>query len=89
MNTGDLIKKRRLELGLSLNDVAKALKVNKSTVLRYETKEIEKLPIDVIEPLAKVLHTTPAWLLGWEEDPIILERDNDLDNISDFLFENG
>ena len=43
MNTGDLIKKRRLELGLSLNDVAKALKVNKSTVLRYETKEIEKL----------------------------------------------
>ena len=63
----DKIKRRRKELNLSLEDVAKALGVNKSTVLRYESKSIEKMPIDVIPPLAKILQCTPEDLMGWEE----------------------
>lgn len=66
----DKIKKRRKELGLSLEDVAKALNVNKSTVLRYESKSIEKMPIDVIPPLAKILRCSPEYLMGWEDDKL-------------------
>lgn len=66
METNEKIKKRRLELGLSLLDVATALNVNKSTVLRYETKDIEKLPLDIIEPLANVLQVSKEYLMGWD-----------------------
>lgn len=62
------IKARRLELGLSLEDVAKELGVNKTTVMRYESKSIEKMPIDVIPPLAKILKCSPEYLMGWEEE---------------------
>ena len=68
-STSDRIKKRRTELGLTLDDVAEALGVNKSTVLRYETKEIEKLPINVIDPLSKILKVSRKYLMGWVDDP--------------------
>lgn len=67
-STSDRIKKRRTELGLTLDDVAEALGVNKSTVLRYETKEIEKLPINVIDPLSKILKVSREYLMGWDQN---------------------
>ena len=64
------IKSRRLELGLSLEDVAKELNVNKTTVMRYESKSIEKMPIDVIPPLAKILRCSPEYLMGWDDEKL-------------------
>ncbi len=64
-----LIKERRTELDLTLNDVAKALGVSDSTVLRYETKAIQNMGIDKIEALAKVLKCDPAYLMGWDKTP--------------------
>lgn len=59
------IHNRRIELGLSVIDVARALGVSRATVYRYENKGIEKLPFDIIKPLARVLHTTPEYIMGW------------------------
>lgn len=67
MDIQDKIKKRRLELNLTLDDVAKELGINKSTVLRYESKSINKMPIDVIPPLAKILKCSPEYLMGWDD----------------------
>lgn len=61
------IKKRRKELNLSADDVAKALNVSRATVYRYESSDIEKLPITVIEPLSKVLRIPPGQLMGWDK----------------------
>lgn len=61
------IKSRRLQLKLTLEDVANALGVNKTTVMRYESESIKKLPTDIVPPLAKVLKCTPQYLMGWEE----------------------
>ena len=69
MTIGERIKARRLELGLSADDVAVRLGKNRSTVFRYESSDIEKLPTVVLEKLASVLCTTPAFLMGWEEAP--------------------
>ena len=66
MTIGERIKSRRKELDLSADDVAKRLGKNRATVYRYESNEIENLPVGVLEPLAKVLQTTPAQLMGWE-----------------------
>ncbi len=68
MNTGDRIKQRRIGLGLSVDDLAKRLNKNRATIYRYENSEIKNLPVAVLEPLAQILQTTPAHLMGWEEN---------------------
>lgn len=70
MTIGDRIKERRLEIGLSVDQVAEKIGKNRATVYRYESKEIEKCPIDILVPLAEALRTTPAYLMGWESDSI-------------------
>ena len=67
MKTQDIIRNRRLELGLTLKDVADALGVAESTVSRYETNYIQTLKTDKLKALADVLKTTPANLLGYQD----------------------
>ncbi len=67
MRIGERIKQRRLELGYTADALAKLLNKNRATIYRYENGDIENMPIDVLEPLAKALNTTPAYLMGWEE----------------------
>lgn len=78
MTTGNRMKMRRKEIGVSADEVAAALGVSIATVYRYENGEIEKVPGSVLEPLARVLKTTPAYLMGWEDD---LFSDDAPDNI--------
>lgn len=66
MSVGERIKDRRKELGLSVDYVAKKLGKNRATVYRYESSEIENMPLDIIKPLSEVLRVTPAYLMGWE-----------------------
>lgn len=67
MTIGERIKNRRTELGLSVDFVAAKLNKNRATIYRYESDEIENLPITILEPLAAILQTTPAYLMGWED----------------------
>lgn len=68
MNVGSRIKQRRKELGYSADFLAERIGVSRSTIFRYENGDIDKLPVDVLTPLATVLQTTPAYLMGWEEE---------------------
>lgn len=63
----DRIRARREELGLSVAELAKRLGKNRATVYRYESNDIEDMPSSVLEPLAKALQTTPAYLMGWDD----------------------
>ena len=67
MKIYERIKKRRKELGLSADTVAEALGVDRSTIYRYESSDIEKLPTATLIPLSKILQTTPSYLMGWDE----------------------
>lgn len=67
MNIGERIKQRRKEIGLSAEQVAEKLGVAPATVYRYESNDIANMRIDKLEPIAKALNTTPAYLMGWEE----------------------
>lgn len=67
MTIGDRIKQRRLEIGLTVDQVADRIGKNRATVYRYESNEIEKFPLDILYPLADALRTSPAYLMGWEE----------------------
>lgn len=68
MRVGERIKSRRKEIGLSAEEVAKELGVSPATVYRYESNDIMNMRIDKLEPIAKALRTTPAYLMGWEDD---------------------
>ncbi|MFV5908599.1 LexA family protein [Staphylococcus arlettae] len=73
MNVGKRIKNRRKELGMSADKLAELINKNRATIYRYEKNEIENMPYDVIEPLAKVLNVSPAYLMGWEDQATSLD----------------
>ena len=79
MTIGQRIKNRRIELDLSVEDVANKLGKNRATVYRYEKDDIKDLPITVLEPLAKVLETTPADLTGWDDKDVLTDSKLDED----------
>ena len=68
MTIGERIKQRRKELGLSAEEVAEKMKVSAATVYRYESSDILNMGIDKLELIAKALKTTPAYLMGWEDE---------------------
>lgn len=72
---GARIKDKRKELDLSVDEVAEKINKNRATIYRYENDEIENLPITVLEPLAEVLKTTPACLMGWHEKDFSEEKE--------------
>ena len=80
MNVGERIKARRKELNLSVDELAKRLNKNRTTIYRYEKGDIENLPIDALKPLAEILETSPAYLMGWEDEP-----NEDAATVSDFV----
>lgn len=74
MTIGERIKQRRKELRMSADELAKRLGKNRATIYRYEDGFIENLPLDILEPLAAALQTTPQVLMGWEK----VQKKNDI-----------
>lgn len=61
------IKKRRIELDMTLLQLANQVGVTEATVQRWESGAIKNLRRENIVKLADALDTTPAYLMGWEE----------------------
>lgn len=78
MDVGERIKNRRKQLGLSAEQIAAELGVSPATVYRYESNEIMNMRIDKLEPIAKALHTSPAYLMGWSEESSTASEDTNL-----------
>lgn len=70
MTVGERIRNRRKQLKLSVDQLAAKLNKNRATVYRYESNDIDNMPLTVLEPLAKALGVTPAYLMGWESEEL-------------------
>ena len=70
------IKDLRQEKGLTLEQVADVVGVGKSTDRKWETGMIANMRRDKIADLAKALGTTPAYLMGWDENEKSPSEDN-------------
>lgn len=81
MTTGERIRKRRELLDLSVDDVASELGKNRATIYRYENGYIDDIPVSVVAKLADILATTPAYLMGWTDDPEDYEQAEELDSL--------
>jgi transcriptional regulator with XRE-family HTH domain len=58
------------ELGMTLEEVAKAVGVKKPTILRYENGVIKNIKIPMVKKIASALNTTPIELMGLENDTV-------------------
>ncbi len=74
MTNGDIIRRRRRELNMTLEQLATAAMTSKQTIQRYESGEIVNIPRERVEAIARALHTTPAYLMGWEPEVTGLSR---------------
>ena len=78
---GARIKQVREEKGLTQDELAKVLGLNKSTIQRYETAKIEKIKLPVIDAIAQKLDVNPEWLSD-KTDIRTTYLGNDSDNLS-------
>ena len=62
------IRELRMARKMTLEQVADIVGVGKSTVRKWETGMIANMKRDKIALLAKALGTTPAYLMGWNEE---------------------
>lgn len=64
MSIGNLIKNRRIALGLTMKDVANAVGVSEATVSRWEAGEISNMKRNRISALANILNISPLEIMG-------------------------
>ena len=55
---------------MSLEQLAELIGTSRQTVHRYETGAISNIPSEKVEALARALGTTPASLMGWDNEPV-------------------
>ena len=72
--------------------MARMLNTTKQTISKYEKNIVTNIPSDRLELIAKILETTPEYILGWpekekeKEEPAIGEKEKPA--IDDGLTEN-
>ena len=85
---GKRIRDRRIQMGMTVDDLAARLGKNRATVYRYESDEIENFPVSIIGPLAEVLGVSPAYLMGWtDEEKPATPKDDGLSEIAEIFTE--
>ena len=65
---GERIRSARLACGMTQEELGKKIGVQKAAIYKYENGLVVNLKRSVIAELAKALNTTPAYLMGWEDD---------------------
>ena len=61
------IKQKREELGLSAEQLGEKIGKAKTTIYRYESGFIDKMPSEILLKIANALGVTPLYLMGIEE----------------------
>ena len=68
MTIGNRIKSRRVELGMSQEELATKLGYkHKSSINKIETG-VHNLTQSKIAQIAEALNTTPSYIMGWDEE---------------------
>jgi transcriptional regulator with XRE-family HTH domain len=67
MKANEVMRVRRLELGLTQREIADRVGVTEATVSRWESGDIRNMRRDKIASLARALDISPAVLMDWEQ----------------------
>ena len=69
MTVGDRIRQVRQEQDVTQQELAGYIGVSKQAVYKYENNIVTNIPTDKVDAIAKRLKVSPAYLMGWEEQP--------------------
>ena len=79
---GQRIKAQRIKMHMTQDELAEIMCIPKKTISGYENDRVD-IRSSVIVELANHLHTTPNYLLGFEEYPSLATIINTLSDITD------
>ena len=65
MTIGKQIRKRRKELKMSVDELARKVGKDRSTIYRYENGDIGNMPLEMVFPMVEALKMTPQELLSF------------------------
>lgn len=69
MDMGERIKSRRVEMGLTQEELAGRLGLQKSAIAKYENGRVENIKRSIIQKMAAVLDCSPCFLMGFDDAP--------------------
>ena len=81
MNTADIIKKRREELGLSQEELADKLGYKSRSSINKIELGLSDIPFSKIPLFAKALEIEPEILMGWEKNKKQEDSNIDMNNV--------
>ena len=67
MGMAERIKKQRVLMGWTQEELGKRIGLQKSAIAKYENGRVENIKRSVIANMANVLQCSPCYLMGWEE----------------------
>lgn len=68
MNMGDIIKRLRLEKGITQEELGRVIGVQKSAIRKYESGLVQNIKRSSIKKMADYFGVSPSYLLGYEEN---------------------
>lgn len=69
MTIGEKIKALREQKKMTQEELGRFINSTKQTIFKYETGIITNIPFDKLQTIASVLGCSPAYLMGWTDDP--------------------
>ena len=71
MCMADRIKEKRIQAGLTQEELAEKLGLKKSAIAKYENGRVENIKRSIIQKMSDILDCTPSYLMGWDENVTI------------------
>ena len=73
--TAKRIRDIRKQKGISAEDLAEKIGMNRATYYRYESGDLKNLKFEKIQKIAEALDVYPVDLVVWEEEKPVLNED--------------
>lgn len=73
---GQRIREERCKQNMPLTELASRVGITKQSLYKYEIGIITNIPLSNIEKISTVLGLSPAYLMGWNENPSPSKFDN-------------
>lgn len=67
MGMAERIKEKRIELGLTQEELGEKLGLQKSAIAKYENGRVENIKRSVIADMAKIFNCSPTYLMDFDE----------------------
>lgn len=65
---GKRIHDKRKECGLSMEELAEKIGVNKSSISKWESGTVGDIKRIYIAKMAQIFHVKPSWLMGYDQE---------------------